>query len=120
MRVILIDDDEDLRVATGLALKTGGYVPEGFANCDLAIEALSHSTTPPGAVLLDIHLDGGEITPERFVAWMRERGWSQVPVLIMSASADASRIAQSLGAAGTIPKPFDIAQLVDRVQRATH
>jgi DNA-binding response OmpR family regulator len=113
--VILVDDDEDLLFATALALKSGGFSTLTFVSCDDAVAALSDSHAPrPWAVLLDVHLGRG-MSPATFITWLREHGHADVPVLLVSAAPDATSVAQRMGAAGCLNKPFSVAELVGRV-----
>jgi DNA-binding response OmpR family regulator len=115
MRVVVIDDDEDLRFTTGLALKTGGFEPVPFASCDDAAAALPAFSQPPFAVLLDVHLEQGRIDPTAFIQWLRTHGMGGVPVLIVSGNPNLSEIAKAMGAQGYLTKPFNIAELMDQL-----
>lgn len=41
----------------------------------------------------------------------------QIPIIVMTAAQDARRWAQEVGAIGYVAKPFDIAELLDAVER---
>lgn len=114
MRVVLIDDDEDLSFATGVALKAGGFVPVAFPDCDAAAAELGRASWRPRAILMDVHLGAG-MSPEAFIGWLREHGLGDVPVLLVSASHDVAEVARTIGATGYLRKPFDISELVSRV-----
>ncbi len=73
----------------------------------------------PSLVLLDITLPllGGEAVAMR----LRETPGGGPPVMLLSASADISRIARTVGAVGFLRKPFDlddVLEIVNRVVRA--
>ena len=68
----------------------------------------------PRLVLLDMRmpvLDGWG-----FASALRERGLA-LPVVVMTAAADASRWADEIGAIGVVAKPFGVAELVNAVRR---
>lgn len=113
-RVVIIDDDEDLLFATGLALESGGFASAGYTTCDAAARALEASGTAPWAVLLDMHLSEG-MSPAEFIHWLKEHGMGDVPVLLVTAATDAAQTAAQLGAKGYLAKPYPIAELIRRV-----
>ena len=43
-------------------------------------------------------------------------GLSDIPVVVLSAAAGAERAAGKLGAAGVLPKPFELDRLLDTVR----
>jgi len=56
-RVLIIDDDEDVRVATQDAMERHGYEVVAVGGGAEALAYLTHDT--PSIVLLDLHMDGG-------------------------------------------------------------
>ncbi len=117
MRIVLIDDDEDLRVAVQLALKTHGIAADGYGDCDAAIAAIGDSKESIDAVLLDLHLDNAGTPPIGFVEWMRKGRFSKVPILLMTAAHDPASRSREFGADGYLAKPFDVASLMKRVEQ---
>ena len=115
MKILLIDDDEDLRFAIGIALKAGGYTADAHGDCDTAAAALASGAPRPDAILLDLSLVEGR-SPEEFMAWLREHGFGEVPVILLTGRLDAAEQARTLGAAGHITKPFVIEQLYARLE----
>jgi len=41
----------------------------------------------------------------------------QLPIVVMTAAQDARRWAEEIGAAGYVPKPFELPELLDAVER---
>jgi DNA-binding response OmpR family regulator len=117
MRVLLIDDDEDLRVAVQLALKTHGIQADGFGDCDAAMAFIERDPDGLDAVLLDLHLDNVGTPPETFVTWMKKGPHAKVPVVLMTAAHDPAARTREFGADGYLAKPFDVASLLRRVQQ---
>ena len=51
-----------------------------------------------------------------FASALQERGLA-LPVVVMTAAADATRWADEIGAIGVVAKPFGVAELVSAVHR---
>jgi CheY-like chemotaxis protein len=107
-RVLLVDDEDDIRAIARLSLeRLGGWTVVTASSGDEAIELIA--TEPPfTAVLLDVMMPGsdGPATLER----MRSGALgTETPVVFLTAKvqpADRRRL-HGLGAAGVIAKPFD-------------
>ena len=114
-RVLLIDDDDDIREIAALAFEgAGGYdvatAAGGRAGVD---EALRHR---PDVVLLDVmmpDLDG----PATLALLRSHEETREVPVIFLTAKVQATdkRSLLALGAHGIIAKPFDPMLLPDHV-----
>ena len=114
MKVLIIDDELDIREIASLSLArsgemqvlTAGSGPEGVR---MARE--QH----PDAILLDLMMPAmdGRAT---LAALRREASTARIPVVVMSASSDDALDLRPLGAAGVIPKPFDPLTLPARLR----
>lgn len=116
-RVLVVDDDEDLRAALADILEAEGYEVAVAADGQEALEVLREEHAPlPGLVLLDMMMpvmDGWEFCAHQ----KRDPKLAHVPVLVLSASADVERAAAELGAQGYLRKPMDIDALLGAVAR---
>jgi len=105
-RILVVDDERDLRTFVAGIFGDLGYVVECAED---GAEALAKmESTPPDLVVLDLMmpiLDGWGVL-DRLRAMTRHP-----PVVILSAYADCPR-AISAGAAGCISKPFRLKDLV--------
>ncbi len=117
MRLLLIDDDPEIRHLARVALeKIGGHEVECATTGAQALERVSEAA--PDAVLLDVMLpdaDGVELL-ERL---RRVKGMADVPVAFLTARSgtdEAARLDRA-GARGTIRKPFDPLALSGEVDR---
>ena len=112
-RLLLVDDDADMRSALADALGEGFEVAQA-ANGEEGLRWLRQAGRPC-AVLLDLlmpQMDGGE-----FLARMREEPeYAQVPVLILTGIA-SSQLKRLLGAEAVFVKPFDTGQLRRELER---
>ena len=110
--VLVIDDDPAIRDAVRDVLESAGIAVETATNGADALEKVSRLA--PRLVLLDMRmpvLDGWG-----FATALQERGVT-LPVVVMTAAADASRWADEIGAIGVVAKPFGVAELISAVRR---
>jgi DNA-binding response OmpR family regulator len=111
-RVLVIDDDEDIRALVAELLVRAGMTVEQAADGRAGLRALHRS--PPDLVVLDVSmpdLDGWQ-TLERI------RDLSEVPVLMLTArGAELERVrGLKAGADDYVVKPFGRQELLARVQ----
>jgi DNA-binding response OmpR family regulator len=111
-RVLVVDDDADIRTLVRELLERQGYVVAGAANGREGLRSLYAS--PPDVVLLDVSmpdLDGWQ-TLERI------RDLSDVPVAMLTARAAELEKVRGLnaGADDYITKPFGKQELLARIQ----
>jgi two-component system, OmpR family, KDP operon response regulator KdpE len=111
-RVLVVDDEIEIRRALGRALAARGYVIETAADGE---EAVSQTEVfRPDLVVLDLNLpkiDGLEVCRQ-------VRTWSAVPILVLSVREDESDkvAALDLGADDYLTKPFGIDEFLARVR----
>jgi two-component system KDP operon response regulator KdpE len=111
-RVLVVDDEEQIRRAVGRALTSRNYIVETAADGE---QALSMARTfDPDLVVLDLNmpmLDGLSVTRQL-------RTWSSVPILVLSVREDeADKVAAlDLGADDYLTKPFGTDELMARVR----
>ena len=110
--VLVVDDEPELRAVVALVLSDEGYQVEEAGNGVEALQALSR--VQPACVLLDMRmplLDGWGFAREL------EARHLHIPLLVMTAAQDAHRWAEEIKAVGCLPKPFDLGDLLDTVER---
>ena len=111
--VLIVDDDPDILQTLGLCLSTEGYRVLMAANGEEALEVLKSER--PHVILLDLMMpvmDGWQ-----FVAEMDARGQRGAPLLILSADRAVQGHAGNLRASGHLAKPFDLDELLTKVQQ---
>jgi two-component system, OmpR family, KDP operon response regulator KdpE len=113
-RILVVDDEAQLRRALDLNLAARGYEVDTAASGEDAIRLAA--TTPPDVVLLDLGLPG--IDGLDVVRQLRE--WSTVPIVVLSArDAESAKVAAlAAGADDYVTKPFGIDELLGRVRAA--
>jgi CheY-like chemotaxis protein len=113
--VLVVDDDPDILQTLGLCLSTEGYRVLMAANGKEALHILDKER--PSVILLDLMMpvmDGWQ-----FVAELEHRGRRDVPLLILSADRAVQGHAEQLRASGHLAKPFDLDELLGKVQQLT-
>lgn len=110
--VLVVDDDEDIRFSISEILRDEGYAVAELSGGERVLELLQ--ADHPKLVLLDLSLPGTDI--EALAARIRDDGWiERTTILVVSGLEDAQNRAAQLGFHGTVRKPFDVDQLIDRV-----
>ncbi|MCR5161292.1 MAG: response regulator transcription factor [Lachnospiraceae bacterium] len=111
-QILVIEDDAPVRNLITTTLKANGYQYITAGNGESAVmDAASHN---PDIILLDLGLpdiDGVEVI-------RRIRGWSNVPIIVISArSEDTDKIdALDAGADDYLTKPFSVEELLARLR----
>ena len=110
--VCVLEDDEGIRDVIILLLKEENYDVTGFSSVeDFNLNA---KNLMPDLFLLDVMLPDGSGLDVCSVLKTTENT-KNIPVLMMSAHAKISEINKSCKAQGFISKPFDIYDLLKRV-----
>ena len=121
-KVLLVDDDDDVRELVRITLEAAGYemtlAPDGQAALELAERV--DDDDAPDVVLLDVMMpgmDGWEVLTRLKATGGR---LASVPVVMLTArQADVDRIRSSIeGAIGYLSKPFSVADLPVAVAEA--
>jgi two-component system KDP operon response regulator KdpE len=113
-RVLVVDDEPGLRRALAINLRARGYDVSVAADGAAALAAASQQ--PPDAVVLDLGLpdmDGTQVIEGL-------RGWTQTPIIVLSARAGEPDkvLALDAGADDYVTKPFGMDELLARLRAA--
>ena len=114
--VVVIDDDEDVRDALMDALTDADFKPLGASNGANALDRLRALDARPCLILLDVmmpEMDGWEFR----AAQRRDPALAEIPVVVLTAHADARQAAASMQAAGFLRKPVSRESLLATVGR---
>ncbi len=112
-RILLAEDDKELRELLALVLETAGYQVCQCSNGEQLMSRFTESSSF-NLVISDIRMPG--LSGLEVLA-RRNRKMQQVPFICMTAFGDAqthSR-ARHLGAVATIDKPFDLDEMMELV-----
>jgi PAS domain S-box-containing protein len=113
-RILLVDDDADVRSIAGAVLSDAGYEVVEASSGAAALDALERADCPTGLVLADVAMPG--INGVEFAAIVR-RTWPALPVLLMTGYADSGLLRKG-GDHEVLRKPFQAAELEAKVRRA--
>ncbi|GGG93620.1 response regulator [Silvibacterium dinghuense] len=117
-RILIIDDDDDIREVAGLTLEMiGGWTVLTANSGSNGIERARQEK--PDAILLDVMMPGMD-GPTTFQEMQKIPEIAQIPVILLTAKvqgADQKRFA-SLGVAAILLKPFDPMTLVQQISDA--
>lgn len=111
-RVLVIDDEPQIRRALRTALDAHGYLVEVAADGAAGLEAIA--TWAPDAIVLDLVMPG----VDGFEVLRQTRVWSDVPVIVLSARGQEPDKVAALdqGADDYLTKPFGMAELLARLR----
>jgi two-component system KDP operon response regulator KdpE len=111
-RILVVDDENQIRRALKSILSTRGYILEMAATADEAL--LKAIDAPPDLVVLDLAL------PDRSgIEVCRElRTWMSAPILVLSVRANEADKIEALdeGADDYLTKPFSAGELLARIR----
>jgi CheY-like chemotaxis protein len=112
--ILICDDDQDILEMLVLVLETYGY------------HAIAENSSPnlfntirkehPGLVIIDLWMP--LMTGDEVVKQLRQSPETEkLPVIVISASMDGQETAANAGANHFISKPFDIVNLIDKIEQ---
>jgi DNA-binding response OmpR family regulator len=107
-RVLVVDDDESIRQIVTIFLRDEGYEVLAVAHGQAAMEVVD--SFAPDLILLDLRMpimDGWE-----FARWYRAQPPPHAPIVAFAAALNVVQDTAGLDAAGILPKPFDLEELL--------
>ena len=110
--VLVVDDDAAILRTVTEILSDEGYTVLTATNGAEALTILAEAS--PRVILLDMRMpvmDGWQF------ARARDERQRAIPLVVMTAAQDARQWAREVGAAAYLAKPFDLAELLDTVER---
>ena len=118
-RVLVADDEDDIRALVGVAVRRAGCSLIGaVADGDAALATAR--TELPDLTVLDVSMPG-RTGLEVCGALRADAATASIRILLLSAGASAEDVARGLaaGADAYLPKPFSVADLVREVRSLT-
>jgi CheY-like chemotaxis protein len=115
-RVLVVEDDADMRGALAAVLEVAGYQVVEAAHGAEALDHLRAATTSFCMILLDLFMptmNGWAFRAEQ----MKDPDMAAIPVVVVSADATGATKARSLGIADYLTKPIDFDRLLSLVDK---
>ncbi|MDK1373833.1 sigma-54 dependent transcriptional regulator [Sinorhizobium sp. 6-70] len=114
-RVLLVDDEEELRHSSAQALELAGFRVDTFASAEHALEFIGFSFS--GVVISDIRMPG--MDGMTFLQRIREID-AEVPVILVTGHGDVQLAVRAMreGAYDFVEKPFMAQTLAGTIRRA--
>lgn len=112
-KILIADDDQGILDSVSLLLEEVGYEVKTTSDGS-TISDFSHFT--PDLLLLDIWMagwNGSDICKEL----KADTNTKQIPIIIVSANKDGAVIAKDAGADDFIAKPFELDELISKVEK---
>ena len=114
-KVMVVDDEEDIRVSVGQVLEISGYEVIKAENGTDCLQKLEHIT--PDLVILDIMMPG--MSGWDVAARIKEHDtWRTIPIVFLTAKGDEMSVGMgSLASEEYIVKPFEVRKLKESVEK---
>ena len=112
IRILVVDDEPQIRRALSLNLGARGYEVYEATSGEAALSVVAGEH--PDMVLLDLGLPG----MDGIMVLEALRGWTKVPIIVLTVRDDERSKVQALeaGADDYVTKPFGMAELVARIR----
>ncbi|SEK26042.1 response regulator [Parapedobacter koreensis] len=117
-KILIIDDEEDILELLDIVFKDSGY-EVALSRCSLDTEHVG--TLNPDLILLDVRLAGSEKDGAEMCREIKDKKYLQyLPAILISAEHDIKSIARDCKADNYVAKPFEIWELVTKVDGYLH
>jgi CheY-like chemotaxis protein len=114
-RILVVDDDDDIRKLVCLVLELEGYLGVPASNGIEALQILRESDRP-SLILVDLMMPA--MDGEQLVATLNmTRDFASIPLVIMSGHSDARQKSHTLNVRDCLVKPVDVDELLSTVKR---
>lgn len=111
--VLVCDDDQGILEMLVLVLESYGYDAVAETNSPNMFNTIEK--VHPGLVIIDLWMP--KMTGDEVVKQLRKKPETHdLPIIVISASIDGKQMADKAGATHFISKPFDIFNLIDKVE----
>jgi CheY-like chemotaxis protein len=116
MKILIVDDEEDIRQIARFALSQVGTMK--VLEAENGSEGVRIADAEkPDAILMDVFMPGMD-GPATLAELRKNPSTSAIPVIFLTAHSSQSELAKlkGIGAAGILNKPFDPITLADEVE----
>jgi len=116
-RVLVVEDDVDIRDLIADILRLEGYAVDAVENGQEALEILRKGGPPPRVILLDMMMPVMNGWEFRAAQAAEDPRIAAIPVVILTGGGNASAAAQGLGVDTFLRKPVDLDELLAIVKK---
>ena len=113
-RILIVDDDHDIRQTLSEVLEDEGYLVQSVANGAEALQALREGRLLPALILLDLMMpvmDGFQFRLEQ----QRDPRIAGIPVVVITAGGNHDL--KTIDAVEVIAKPIKLARLLSAIEQ---
>jgi CheY-like chemotaxis protein len=117
VRVLIVEDEQDIRESLGELLEAEGFVVSQAENGRHALDSLAEAPALPAVILLDLMMtimDGEQFRREQ----LADARLAHIPIVIMSAARDIAEVGERMQAFAVLKKPMSIDLLVEKLREA--
>jgi CheY-like chemotaxis protein len=115
-RVLVVEDDQDVRELLAEILQEAGYAVSCAANGLRALELLRSGAEQPAVILVDLRMpvmDGVEFCRQKCA----DNALEHIPVIMMSAAGQLEPRLQQISVQALLKKPMSIEAVLEAVER---
>jgi len=116
-RILVLDDDPDIGTMIKMMLEYKGYMVTVSDRADMAQQVLNNGGVD--LIIMDMLLSGVNGT-DLCVDLKKNPSTSRIPVIMISAHPNAKEICLEAGADEFIPKPFDMNDILSKIDGLLH
>ena len=116
-RILVLDDDPDIGTMIKMMLEYKGYMVTVSDRADMAQQALNNGGVD--LIIMDMLLSGVNGT-DLCVDLKKNPSTSRIPVIMISAHPNAKEICLEAGADEFISKPFDMSDILSKIDGLLH
>jgi len=116
-RILLVDDDDELRTALTKLLERNGYTVVAKHDAEAALAYIRASDAPPDLVVTDVLMPGMKGTT---LLPLLKRDFPGLPVIVITAFGDWCELGEAMheGAFQYLCKPLELDEFLEAVHRA--
>jgi DNA-binding NtrC family response regulator len=114
-KLLIVDDDEDIRESLIALLQDEGYEADGARTGLIALSMITWGKFIPDVILLDLWMPSMSGDQLRNIL-EKDPEWSQIPIILCSAGDVPETV--TLAVFGVLEKPFDMDRLLALVKSA--
>ena len=111
--ILVVEDDEDILFTLKLFLESESYHVLTAENGLVALDVLEKNKMP-NIILIDMKIP--VMSGWEFVENFRKKYDQKIPIIVMSAAADAAQRAKDIDATDWTTKPFDLNSLLKKIK----